>query len=144
MKPEKEFIFSHALYPVRLGEFDAGGVLYHARYFHLLEETREAFLRSFNLPYSELMQEGIHLPLTHSEQKFISPVKYGMDITARLSVESLTKVRCTLFYELSHGSKVLHLARTTLACVKLHESKLKPAPFPEKLLTILKSGTTHE
>ena len=29
----------------RLGEFDLGGVLYHARYFHIYEDARERLLK---------------------------------------------------------------------------------------------------
>jgi YbgC/YbaW family acyl-CoA thioester hydrolase len=144
LKPEKDFIFSHTLFPIRLGEFDPGGVLYHARYFHLLEEIREAFLRSHHLPYFDLMQEGFHLPLISAEQKFIAPVRYGMEVHGRLAIESVTKVRCCLFYELTDKTNTLHLARTTLACVQEAGATLKPTPFPDTLLQILNSGTSHE
>lgn len=137
-----------------MGEFDPGGVLYHARYFHLLEEIREAYLVANHLPYSDLMKEGLHLPLVHAEQKFVAPVRYGMDLIGKIAIESVSKIRFTVFHQISHKDSILHLARTTLACVKetiskeendhLNKTSFKVEPLPEPLVKILKQESTHE
>ena len=55
MRPKQAF--THQIDAPRLGEFDLGGVLYHANYFSLFEATREAFLRAHGMPYTQLIAE---------------------------------------------------------------------------------------
>jgi YbgC/YbaW family acyl-CoA thioester hydrolase len=133
---EKNFVFTHTIYPIRLGEFDPGGVLYHARYFHLLEEIREAFLISHQLPYSEITKEGYHLPITHSEQEFLFPIRYGETITGYLAIPQVRKTRIYLYYELHNEMSCVHRASTTLACVKQDNTSFSPSRLPKNLAQI--------
>ena len=77
--------FSLKLKP-RLGEFDLGGVLYHANYFHLYEKAREAYLESLGLPYPSLVEKGFHLAVTNSEQEFSKPIYYGQELELKLEI----------------------------------------------------------
>lgn len=131
--------FTLTLSPIRLGEFDMGGVLYHARYFHLLEECREAFFRHISHPYSELTKQGYHLPLTHSELNFKAPIRYGDTILAELQVEKIGKIRLKFTYELfiareeksnNRTSNPVHTASTLHAVILEQNGKFVPSPLP--------------
>lgn len=135
--------FVHTLAPIRLGEFDIGSVLYHGRYFNLLEETREAFLREIETPYPELVDKGMHLTLTESRQRFLAPIRYGEEITARLTFTDVRRTSFVARYELYGPAElVVHQAETRHACIKLQPNgAFKVVALPEKLLEGLNGYT---
>ena len=117
--------FSLAVSP-SLGEFDLGGVLYHANYFHLYEQGREALLQQIDFSYSLLVKGGFHLAVVESHQNFIAPITYGQSITLNLWVSDLKKASLVFHYQLAicadHDAqnsavKVIHQAWTRHALV---------------------------
>ncbi|HMO17901.1 MAG TPA: thioesterase family protein [Oligoflexia bacterium] len=135
--------FTVKLAPIRLGEFDMGGVLYHARYFHLLEECRESFFRSISYPYEKLTKEGFHMPLIKSELNFNAPIRYGDGITGQISLEAISKLKLRFIYELfidpySESSKPVHRASTTHTFVVAKGDKLTSSRPPDLFYTALK------
>ncbi len=144
MRNEDKNSYQKELSPIRLGEFDAGGVLYHARYYHLLEELRESFLRDNNYPYSQFVNEGYHLPLICAEQKFIAPIYYGKRVIGSLKVSDLSKIRLTFKYELFSDDKLVHTSSTTHVLVKLVNEKLKTVKLPEKFFEILNNYNSNK
>ena len=90
--------------PPRFGEFDLGGVLYHANYFHIYEIIREEFLSQGPQSYSSLVKQSCHLAVVESRQKFIKPIYYGDSFKSELIISELKQASATLeyrFYKLS-------------------------------------------
>jgi YbgC/YbaW family acyl-CoA thioester hydrolase len=127
---------------IRLGEFDLGGVLYHANYFHLLEEIRESFLRSIDLPYSELANIGTHLTVINSELNFHKPIRYGDQLDAEMIVDMIGKTRLKFTYIINNStenSKIFSGSTTHTAVVIDSETKsFKVSKVPEELESKLK------
>lgn len=127
---------------IRLGEFDLGGVLYHANYFHLLEEIRESFLRSIDLPYSELANIGIHLAVINSELNFHKPIRYGDQLDAEMIVDLIGKTRLKFTYIINNtteNSKIFSGSTTHTAVAIDPETKsFKVSKVPEELGNKLK------
>ena len=123
------------LAPIRLGEFDIGSVLYHGRYFNLLEEVREDFMRSIGSPYPDLVGNGMHLAITESRQNFLSPIRYGDVIEARLNFSEIRRTSFIARYELlSPAQVVVHRAETKHVCIQLQAgNEFKIVALPEKL-----------
>lgn len=46
-------------YPVRYGETDMMGVVYHANYILYFEDAREKYLAELGFPYADLEARGI-------------------------------------------------------------------------------------
>lgn len=132
-------LFVYQVPPLRLGLFDLGGVLHHANYLGVLEQTREAFLAACNLSYSELAASGGHLALSDSNQKFIRPVRFGQQIEVHLTAREIRRTRLALDYALKDSSsgETLQTASTTLVFVQEKDGILKPGRLPEKLVKIL-------
>jgi len=136
----KKAIFSHTFDHIHFGQFDAGQVLYHANYFHLLEELRERFLFSKNLSYKGLMDEGYHLPIVESNQKFIRPIHYQEEVVGHLFLGTLKRSSITFEYELQTVDQtVIHLAATTLVSVKAIDGNFKPAILPQFLTDLFEN-----
>lgn len=124
---------------IRLGEFDMGGVLYHAHYFHLFETARESFLRDHGLPYAEIVARERHLPLVESHQNFFAPIFYGQAIDVRLWIRQITRSSFTVVYRLYQSGTplLLHEAWTTLVHVSMSGEYPKVFPLDEDLKALL-------
>ena len=94
--PAPPHAFRHDLSLSIVGAFDLGGVLYHARYLELLEETRAAFLETHLCSYRSLMDAGYHIVVTQTAQRFLAPIQYGQPVAVLMW--------CT---DLRHGMFVL-------------------------------------
>ncbi len=127
-------------------EFDAGGVLYHANYFHLYERAREDLLRQGGVPYISLMQSGRHLAINESYQQFLHPVVYGTSLEAAVWVSDLKGASCRFNYEFSEQpdlaatepaehTAVVHRAWTKHVLV----AGFRPGPFSDDLRGLLKA-----
>lgn len=139
---------------VQLGEFDLGGVLYHANYFHLYEAAREALFREHDFPYCELVSQGSHLALVESHQKFEKSVRYGEPLCVYLWITEIKRSSATFCYEITlvHAPEdvdsdspaldqaaetTVHKAWTRQVFVSQSGGEYKAGRFPEKLLQIL-------
>ena len=130
--------FSFDLPPIQLAHFDLGGVLYHANYLLLLEQTREAFLRTVGMPYPQFTAEGAHLAIAEARQKFIKPVRYGDVVIAEMWSEEVRGASVLLAYSLQSVSpagvqSIVMVAETKLVHVAPHNGRLKPVPIPAEL-----------
>jgi YbgC/YbaW family acyl-CoA thioester hydrolase len=131
---KKAFVFP--LHAISLEKFDIGGVLYHANYFHLLEQAREALLAHAGMPYPQLVAQQQHLAIVHSEQDFIRPIRYGEPIDIAVWCSELKQSTATLKYLLirDEDSETVHLASTKLVFVELAEKKgFRPQKIPPVL-----------
>jgi acyl-CoA thioester hydrolase len=129
--------FRCAIDALRLGEFDLGGVLYHANYFHLYETARERLLAEHGLPYSLLVSRSCHLTVTESHQQFFAPVSYGIPLSLYLWFTRLRYASVVANYEIepaqSPGGELLHRAWTKHVFVASTEEGFEVEPFPDEL-----------
>ena len=127
--------FLHEIPNIRLGEFDLGGVLYHANYFHLYEAAREAFLASAGVPYYSLVSNSQHLAIVETSQKFLAPVLYGARLELWLWLTDLKRASVTFNYELLaiESKATIHRATTTNVFVELRQGAFKVQPFSAEL-----------
>lgn len=129
-------MLSLELTPPSLEKFDLGGVLYHANYFHLLEQAREKFLSEYtSIPYPQLVKNGHHLAIIETEMKFLSPIFYGDKLKISLTCSNLKKSSLILNYYIynSETSLLLNDSKTKLAFVSQKEGKFRPDRMPDEL-----------
>ena len=158
-------MFRHEVAPLTVGAFDLGGVLYHAKYLELLEMARAKLLIERGYPYGRLMQEGYHIVITETAQRFLAPIRYEQTILVDLWVTELKKSSFAMDYHVwtlppevppettsendsrptmstpIPGATLTHTATTKLACVKLRDPAsltYGPARIPGLLESILK------
>ena len=124
---------------IRLGEFDMGGVLYHAHYFHLYEIARESFLKDNGLSYPQIVARERHLPLVESHQQFFAPIFYGQEIDVHLWIREIRRSSFTVVYRLYESGKpgLLHEAWTTLVHVTMSGEYPKVLPLEDDLKALL-------
>lgn len=132
-------IFSHNFDYLNFGRFDAGAVLHHSNYYHLFEDLRERFLIKSGISYKSLMDEGYHLPLVESSQKFIKPVFYNQVITGLLFLDKISRTSISFNHELQNEKKeTLNLTTTKHVFVSLSNGIFKPTAIPDKITNLFK------
>ncbi len=131
--------FIYRVENIRLGEFDLGGVLYHANYFHLYEAAREACLAAAGVPYCSLVALGQHLAVVESSSSFKLPIRYGEPITIELSFSQVRKSSFCAHYRLvaPESGKLAHEGKTKHAFVVTNSDSFRCHAMPEPLLKAL-------
>lgn len=123
---------------IALGEFDLGGVLYHANYFHLYERAREAYLRKAGCPYADLVQHGFHLAVVEAHQQFLKPIYYGPEVTIQLTTVKLTVTSVTFSYRILQNSALVHTAWSRHALVEKANDGFRVVKFPDTVADVLR------
>ena len=77
---------------------DKMGIVYHAAYFRYLELTRVELIRGAGLPYTEMGEAGLALPLVEIGVRFASPGLYDDLITVHAGLSLVTRVRAHFQY----------------------------------------------
>lgn len=127
-----EYCYKPGIIP--LAEFDIGGVLYHANYFHLYERARESLLDSLGTPYHQLVKSGCHLAIVESEQYFHKPISYGTEIEVGLRCLELKSASLTFAYSFYSNEELVHEGITRHAFVKKDDSgAFKMSRLPREL-----------
>ncbi len=139
MTPNYDKCFIYDVKHIHFGEFDLGGVLYHARYFHLYETARELLLKDGGVPYTELLKNDTHLLLSESHQNFISPIFYGKEYRLYLWVTDLKKASFTMNYNIidTETGKTVNKAWTKHAFIVKNGDSFKILSLPENIKKIL-------
>lgn len=115
--------FIHEL-RVRYQETDQMGVVYHVNYLNWFEIGRTELIRELGLPYQELEERGLLLPVTEADIKYHKPAKYDDWITVRTRIEEFTHVRLQFANEVLRGDERLVSGGTSHMWVN---SSWKPA-----------------
>lgn len=95
---------------VRYAETDQMGVVYHANYIVWFEVGRVELLRSLNLPYKQLEEEGILIAVVEVNARYKKPAKYDDEIAVRTTVK---QVRGSI---IRIGYQVVRIADEDLLC----------------------------
>lgn len=85
---------------VRYVETDQMGVVHHASYLAWMEVARTEYLRSRGLPYRELEEMGIRMPVLEVAAKYMAPAKYDEEILLKAELAAATGVRFRFDYEI--------------------------------------------
>ncbi len=85
---------------VIFGDTDAMGVVYHANYLRWFEVGRLELLRRSGLAYRELTRQGIHLPVTRAEVRYLAPARYDDGLVIHAEVRELKRASISFGYRI--------------------------------------------
>lgn len=108
---------------VRYAETDQMGVVYHANYLVWFELGRSALLDSLGLDYVQMEKEGLVSPVIKVEASFLSPARYGEEVTVKTWVDSYDGLRVTYAYEVLVGERLCVTGTTVNICVRTEDFK---------------------
>ena len=80
---------------IRYGETDQLGSYYNARVLDWFECGRTAFLRAVGIPYAEMEQKGVFLPIVEAHVNYVGRARYDdeLDVTTTAALRGKARVR---------------------------------------------------
>jgi acyl-CoA thioester hydrolase len=115
---------------VRYADTDQMGYVYYGTYANYYEEARSEAMRALGFPYKEMEKNGIMLPVTRMNVKFIGPAFYDERITVRTMITELPNRFVHFKYEIyNEAAKLINEGETQLVFVDAETRKMKQAPM---------------
>ena len=100
---------------VRYGETDPMKYVYYGNYAEYLEVARVELFRELGIPYDEIENQGIWLPVSEFSIKYLKPGLYDEILEIHTYIKKLPGVRIEFEYEIYNSSKEkITEAKTTL------------------------------
>ena len=127
----------HSLhYRVLYGDTDSGGVVYYGNYLRFFEAGRTEFMRDQGIPYSELEESGLILPVVENYIRYKASAKYDDQIVIQSSLVEVGLVSCRFNYKILRldDEKLLVKGFTTHAVVDRSGKLVK---FPKEVFSQL-------
>ncbi len=101
---------------VLFADTDAMGIVYYANYLRWFELGRVELLRRMGMVYRELTEQGIHLPVTEAQVRYLSPARYDDLLEIRAEVRDLRRASVSFGYRIERaGGDRLAAGSTTHA-----------------------------
>lgn len=125
-------------YKITFSETDPGGILFFAEFFKIAHITYERFFEKLELDRNYFLDDDFILPIVHSEADYISPVKFGDELTCEVIVGNIGETSFELKYTLINQGIVAANISTKHVVVKKKE--FEKSGIPEVLLSRLKEN----
>jgi len=121
---------------VRYGETDQMGYMYYGNYASFYEVGRVEMLRSLGLTYSGMEASGIMMPVVELNCRYLKPALYDEEITIRVIMEEMPRIRIHFKYELyNEKQELINTGETLLVFINMQTSRpcIAPKDFLEKV-----------
>lgn len=133
--PLSPHIFRHR---VRFRECDPMGIVYHVHYLDWFEYARTEALRDAGVPYKEIEDGGLALPVTHLEIDYRESARYDEEILIETTPElSDSTVRISCHYRVLRADDERLLATGRVDLCFLDPERGRPVRAPEKVTNML-------
>ena len=121
---------------VRYAETDPMKYVYYGNYATYFEVGRVELFRELGMPYEEIEQQGIWLPVSEFSIKYLKPALYDQNLEIHTFIKKIPGVRIDFEYEIYNDSKEkITEAKTTLFF--LDAAKNKVIKCPDFLMNLL-------
>lgn len=85
-------------------ETDQMGIIHHSNYIRWFEEARVALLEFLNLPYHQLENAGLIVPVLAVSCEYKQMIRYGDTVRIDIFVDNYTGTRLDFRYEIHDSS----------------------------------------
>lgn len=129
-------------FKVRYKDIDQMGVMYYSRYYEYYEAARTDMMRELGLTYKALEQQGIMMPVVHSESDYFAGPGFDDHLTCITEVKAWPMGRMDIHYTIvpdDQPGSILNRGKTSHAFVKLNG---KPTRMPASLKQVLEQKWT--
>ena len=121
---------------VRYGETDPMKYVYYGNYAEYLEVARVELFRELGIPYDEIENQGIWLPVSEFSIKYLKPGLYDEILEIHTYIKKLPGVRIEFEYEIYNSSKEKITEAKTILFF-LDAKKKKVVKCPDFLMQLL-------
>lgn len=121
------YVYRHR---VRYRECDPMGVVYHAHVLDWFEAARTEALREAGLPYRQLEESGVIMPVVEATVRYHQSAKYDDLLEIEAIFPEPPRVRVPVDYAVRRSGEdaVLMSGRVTLCFVDVERGRPVPAP----------------
>jgi acyl-CoA thioester hydrolase len=126
---------------VRYAETDQMGVVYYGNYPQYYDVGRVEAIRSLGMSYKQLEEQGIMMPVTKMNIKYVLPAKYDELLTLVTFITEKPEKRIHFRTEIYNEQKdLLNFGEVSLAFVDMHTRKAVNIPeyLADKLFPFFK------
>ncbi|MGB1269576.1 MAG: acyl-CoA thioesterase [Flavobacteriaceae bacterium] len=118
---------------VRYGETDQMGVVYHGNYAQYLEVSRVEWLRSLDISYKKMEDDGIMLPVVNLNIFFKKPAVYDEVLSVKTKLRQKPGLKITIDQEIfNENGDLITTSEITLVFVNMKSKR--PMSCPDHLL----------
>ncbi len=118
---------------VRYGETDQMGVVYHGNYAQFLEVARVEWLRSIDISYKKMEEDGVMLPVVNLNINFKKPAVYDELISVKTKLREKPGVKIVIDQEIYNQNNDL-LTTSEITLVFVNMKSRRPMLCPDELL----------
>jgi acyl-CoA thioester hydrolase len=139
--PEKPsaYSYSHEMRS-RYSETDQMGYVYYGRYLEYFEEARTEMIRTLGMPYRQMEENGVMLPVIHTQVDYKLPVFYDELMRIEVHLYDLPVVKLETYYKVfTQRSEEAHVLGLVTLCFTDRESR-KPCRVPQSFIDKLTSA----
>lgn len=124
----------------RYAETDKMGYVYYGRYLEYFEVARTEMIRSLGMPYSELEDRGIMLPVVQTRIDYKAPIYYDELMHINVHLYDIPTVKLETWYEVfTDRQSDPHAIGKVMLCF-MEEKTRKPRRAPREFTEGLKSA----
>ncbi len=107
-------------------ETDRMGVIHHSNYIRWFEEARIDYLNKIGMPYDEMEEMGIMMPVLGVACEYKAPVHFGDTVVILTTVTEFKGAKLTISYEIYDAkTKILRTKGETRHCF-VHAKTFQP------------------
>lgn len=118
---------------VRYGETDQMGVVYHGNYAQYLEVARVEWLRSIDISYKKMEDDGVMLPVVNLNINFKKPAVYDEVLSIKTKLREKPGLKITIDQEIyNEKEQLITTSEITLVFVNMRTKR--PMKCPADLL----------
>jgi acyl-CoA thioester hydrolase len=115
----------------RYSETDQMGIIHHANYLIYLEQARLEWLSQLGFSYIKMEEDGVLLPVYNIDITYKNPIKFGDEITVRISLQSIPTTRVVFDYEIvNQNNQICAVCELTLVFTDAQSFRPRK-PIPE-------------
>ena len=114
---------------VNYSDTDQMGFVHHSNYLKYYEAARWNLFRHWGIPYKEIEEGGVLLPVVGVRMQYLKPAFYDEELTVETTIVGLKGAKLILSYKLfNEPGELINTATVTLAFVNSKTRKpCKPA-----------------
>lgn len=115
---------------VRYGETDKMGFVYYGVYAQYYEVGRVELLRSLDISYKSIEENGFELPVLNFNINYKKPAYYDDKLTLKTSLKEMPTSKIIFFYECFNDNNQL-INNGEISLVFVNKETKKPCRAPE-------------
>lgn len=112
------------------------GLVYHTHYVDYFEAARTEFLREMGLPYKDLEEAGIIMPVVDLSVQYRRPAYYDDQLEIVTRVRDVPETRVRIEYEVLRAGEKQHLVTGTVTLCFVDAERKRPIRAPERFRSL--------